>query len=169
MAEELREEKARAEHRPAPRRDFRAEQAAESKAAESARLQILEAFEKLGEAVLWRWIAGTLARADADGLGERIAKAAERRALKMSEAHQEPGNGWEPLPALLAWIDDAKGGGPKRLALELLITSFGVSGELDQGHLFASAAALAGLDFAGMRRATFAEAGLDAGTDDARR
>jgi hypothetical protein len=75
-------------------------------------------------------------------------------------ADEEAGKAWDPLPPLLTWIEDARAGGAKTLALELLITSGGVSGELDEEHPFASAVDLAGVDFSGMRREAFSAAGL---------
>jgi hypothetical protein len=154
---------------PLPRRDYKAEREAEQSAAERALPLILAAFGKLSDAVLWRWIACALARAHADGLGERIAEAAARRGIMALEADVEAGKAWEPLPPLLTWIEDARSGGAKTLALELLITSGGVSGELDEAHPFASAAELARVDFRGMRRDAFRDAGIAAEGSDSER
>jgi hypothetical protein len=160
LAEAIQEEADYEPPPPLPRRDHQAERAAEKSAAERALPLILAGFGKLGDATLWRWVAGTLARADADGLGERIAEAAARRGLKPSEVDEEAGTAWNPLPPLLAWLEEARSGGAKTLALELLITSSGVSGELDETHPFASAAGLARVDCRGMRREAFRDAGI---------
>ena len=69
---------------------------------------ILAAFGNLGDVVLWRWVACTLARADANGLGERIAEAASRPGLKPSEGEKEAGRAWDSLPPLLAWLEDPR-------------------------------------------------------------
>lgn len=159
LAEAIQEEVDYEPPPPLPRRDHQAERAAEKCAAERALPLILAEFGKLSETVVWRWIARTLARADADALGEKIAEAAARRAIKASETDEAAGEPWDPLPPLLAWIEEARSGGARALALELLITSYGVSGELDEEHPFASAAKLTGVDLGGMRREAFAAAG----------
>ena len=131
-----------------------------ARAGEEALPRILEAFGQLPEAELWRWIASTLVRADAEGLGERVEEVAARRGIHVSAADEEGGKPCDPAVPLLAWIEGSRSGDARTLALELLITSRGFAADRGEEHPFPSAAEMAGVDFKAMLREAFAAAGI---------